>query len=75
MRNTVPARFIPYDAKDPDMIKTPIEQLSPPEGAPNGLIVLIDDCGFGAPIGPVYLLHGRADGGLSSTYVSLGAYF
>jgi NTE family protein len=26
-------------------------------------------------IGPVYLLHGRADGGLSSTYVSLGAYF
>jgi arylsulfatase len=49
MRNTVPARFIPYDAKDPDMIKTPIEQLSPPEGAPNVLIVLIDDCGFGAP--------------------------
>jgi arylsulfatase len=48
MRNTVPARFIPYDAKDPDMVKTPIEQLLPPEGAPNVLIVLIDDCGFGA---------------------------
>ena len=48
MRNTVPARFIPYDAKDPDMVKTPIEQLRPPEGAPNVLIVLIDDCGFGA---------------------------
>lgn len=49
MRNTVPARFIPYDAKDPDMVKTPIEQLRPPEGAPNVLIILIDDCGFGAP--------------------------
>jgi arylsulfatase len=48
MRNTVPARFVPYDAKDPDMVKTPIEQLRPPEGAPNVLIVLIDDCGFGA---------------------------
>jgi arylsulfatase len=49
MRNTVPARFIPYDAKDPDMILTPIEQLRPPKGAPNVLVVLIDDCGFGAP--------------------------
>jgi arylsulfatase len=48
MRNTVPARFIPYDAKDPDMVKTPIIELRPPEGAPNVLIVLIDDCGFGA---------------------------
>jgi arylsulfatase len=28
---------------------TPIEQLRPPAGAPNVLIVLIDDCGFGAP--------------------------
>ena len=48
MRNTTPARFVPYDAKDPDMVKTPINQLRPPEGAPNVLIVLIDDCGFGA---------------------------
>jgi arylsulfatase len=48
MRNTEHARFVPYDAKDPDMVKTPIEQLRPPEGAPNVLIVLIDDCGFGA---------------------------
>ncbi|MBP6595915.1 MAG: arylsulfatase [Arenimonas sp.] len=48
MRNTTHARFVPYDAKDPDMVKTPIEQLRPPEGAPNVLIVLIDDCGFGA---------------------------
>ena len=48
MPNTTPARFIPYDAKDPDMVKTPIEQLRPPKGAPNVLIVLIDDAGFGA---------------------------
>ncbi|MDA0236152.1 MAG: arylsulfatase, partial [Proteobacteria bacterium] len=49
MRNTAPARFVNYDAKDPDTVTTPIEQLRPPEGAPNVLIVLIDDCGFGAP--------------------------
>lgn len=49
MRNTAPARFVSYDAKDPDTVTTPIEQLRPPEGAPNVLIVLIDDCGFGAP--------------------------
>jgi arylsulfatase A-like enzyme len=48
MRNTEPARFIPYDAKDPDTKLTPIEQLRPPKGAPNVLIVLIDDAGFGA---------------------------
>jgi arylsulfatase A-like enzyme len=38
-----------YDAKDPDTTFPPIEQLRPPKGAPNVLIVLIDDCGFGAP--------------------------
>ena len=37
-----------YDAKDPDTSFPPIEPLLPPEGAPNVLIVLIDDCGFGA---------------------------
>jgi arylsulfatase A-like enzyme len=37
-----------YDAKDPDTSYPPIKQLRPPEGAPNVLIVLIDDCGFGA---------------------------
>jgi len=49
MRNTTPARFVPYDAKDPDMKTTPIDQLRPPAGAPNVLVILIDDCGFGAP--------------------------
>jgi len=37
-----------YDAKDPETTFPPIEPLLPPEGAPNVLIVLIDDCGFGA---------------------------
>jgi arylsulfatase len=36
-----------YDAKDPDVHFPPIEQLRPPEGAPNVLIILIDDVGFG----------------------------
>src|SRR5512137_224330 len=37
-----------YDAKDPDTKYAPIVPLRPPEGAPNVLIILIDDCGFGA---------------------------
>jgi arylsulfatase A-like enzyme len=36
------------DAKDPDTKFPPIVPLRPPPGAPNVLIVLIDDCGFGA---------------------------
>jgi arylsulfatase len=40
--------LITYDAKDPDTSFPPIEPLRPPEGAPNVLVVLIDDCGFGA---------------------------
>jgi len=37
-----------YDAKDPDTRFPPIEQLRPPKGAPNVLIVLLDDVGFAA---------------------------
>jgi arylsulfatase A-like enzyme len=37
-----------YDAKDPDTSFPPIEPLRPPEGAPNVLVVLIDDAGFGS---------------------------
>jgi arylsulfatase len=37
-----------YDAKDPNTKFPPIEQLRPPKGAPNVLIVLLDDVGFGA---------------------------
>jgi arylsulfatase A-like enzyme len=36
-----------YDAKDPDTKYPPIRELRPPKGAPNVLIVLIDDVGFG----------------------------
>ncbi len=37
-----------YDAKDPDTKYPPIEPLRPPKGAPNVLIVLLDDVGFAA---------------------------
>ena len=37
-----------YDAKDAETAFAPIQPLLPPEGAPNVLIVLIDDTGFGA---------------------------
>lgn len=37
-----------YDAKDPNTSYPPITMLRPPEDAPNVLIVLIDDVGFGA---------------------------
>ena len=36
-----------YDAKDPDTKYPPIQDVRPPKGAPNVLIVLIDDAGFG----------------------------
>jgi arylsulfatase A-like enzyme len=39
---------LPYDAKDPRATFAPIEPLRPPAGAPNVLIILIDDAGFGA---------------------------
>ncbi len=37
-----------YDAKDPDNKYPPIQELRPPEGAPNVVITLLDDAGFGA---------------------------
>ncbi len=40
--------LVTYDAKDPETRFPPIEELRPPKGAPNVLIVLIDDVGFGA---------------------------
>lgn len=46
--NTSRSNYIAYDAKDPDSKFPPIEQLRPPKGAPNVLIVLIDDAGFGS---------------------------
>ena len=37
-----------YDAKDPNTRHPPIEPVQPPEDAPNVLVILIDDVGFGA---------------------------
>jgi arylsulfatase A-like enzyme len=37
-----------FDARDPDTSFPPIEPLLPPSGAPNVLIILLDDIGFGA---------------------------
>jgi arylsulfatase A-like enzyme len=48
MANTSRPALITYDAKDPDTKFPPIEQLRPPKGAPNVLIILIDDAGFGS---------------------------
>ena len=43
-----PVGLVTFDAKDPDTSFPPIETLLPPAGAPNVLIVLLDDIGFGA---------------------------
>jgi arylsulfatase len=40
--------LVTYDAKDPDAKFPPIAQLRPPKGAPNVLLILLDDTGFGA---------------------------
>jgi arylsulfatase A-like enzyme len=49
--------LITYDAKDPETKYPPISQLRPPKGAPNVLLILIDDAGFGSSSafgGPCY---------------------
>ena len=61
-----------YDAKDPDTAYPPIEPLLPPRGAPNVLVVLLDDVGFGASSafgGPVHtpVAERLAGGGLKYT--------
>jgi arylsulfatase len=46
-----------YDAKDPDTSFPPIRDIRPPDGAPNVLVILIDDVGFAASSafgGPIY---------------------
>ncbi len=61
-----------YDAKDPDTKYPPIREIRPPVGAPNVLIVLIDDAGFGSSSafgGPCYTpnFEKLASGGLRYT--------
>src|SRR6476659_6516337 len=43
-----PVGLTTYDARDPDTKFPPITPLRPPTGAPNVLVVLLDDVGFGA---------------------------
>src|SRR5262247_2974266 len=43
-----PVGLTTYDAKDPDTKYPPIRDIRPPKGAPNVLIILLDDVGFGA---------------------------
>jgi arylsulfatase len=61
-----------YDAKDPDTSYPPIRDVRPPQDAPNVLVVLIDDAGFGASSafgGPCQTPHFEklASGGLKYT--------
>ena len=53
-----------YDAKDPDTSYPPIRDSGRPKGAPNVLVVLIDDAGFGASAPSAARCHadGRAAG-------------
>src|SRR6201999_2150076 len=46
--DVTPIALTTFDAKDPDTKYPPIRQIPPPQGAPNVLVVLIDDVGFGA---------------------------
>jgi arylsulfatase A-like enzyme len=46
--DVTPVGLTTYDAKDPDTSYPPIEPIRPPEGAPNVLVILIDDAGFGS---------------------------
>src|SRR4051795_8342204 len=39
---------LPFDAKDSDAAFPAIEPLRPPAGAPNVLVILLDDVGFAA---------------------------
>ena len=43
-----PVNLTTFDARDPDTKYPKIEPLRPPKGAPNVLVVLIDDAGFGS---------------------------
>ncbi|MET1037555.1 MAG: arylsulfatase, partial [Aeromicrobium sp.] len=43
-----PVGLTTFDAKDPDTVFAPITPLRPPGQAPNVMVVLIDDAGFGS---------------------------
>ena len=43
-----PVGLTTFDARDPDTKYPPIRPVRPPAGAPNVLLILIDDAGFGS---------------------------
>ena len=70
-RTVLPIPDKPYagpvyeDAKDPRAVYEPIRPVRPPAGAPNVLVILLDDVGFGAASvfgGPCRTPDGRAAG-------------
>jgi len=63
-----PVGLTTYDAKDPDTAYPPIRPLRPPDGAPNVLVVLLDDVGFGRARNAV-CRHCRDDGILAAARV------
>ncbi|WP_269321082.1 arylsulfatase [Fischerella sp. PCC 9605] len=46
--DVTPINLTTFDARDPDTQYPPIRQIRPPAGAPNVLVILIDDAGFGS---------------------------
>jgi arylsulfatase A-like enzyme len=46
--DVTPPGLTTYDAKDPEAEFPPFRELRPPEDAPNVLVILLDDVGFGA---------------------------
>src|SRR6187200_2914465 len=46
--DVTPIGLTTFDAKDPDTKYPPIRPIFPPAGAPNVLVILIDDAGFGS---------------------------
>src|SRR5215510_6452704 len=67
-----PIGLTTFDAKDPDTKYPPIRPVRPPERAPNVMIILIDDAGYGSSSafgGPCQTPHFEklAAGGLKYT--------
>ena len=70
--DVTPPGLTTFDAKDTDTQYPPIRPIRPPAGAPNVLVVLIDDAGFGSSSafgGPCQTpnFEKLADGGLRYT--------
>ena len=71
--------LVTFDAKDPETSFPPIEPLRPPEGAPNVLLIMLDDAGFAAmntfggpcstPTADRPAAGGLAKGGTVSLYI------